>query len=584
VHYINCGGRHGLLPCIPLDPKRPDRAVLVAFEDAADADFVAGCLRQAAVAQADAVAGGAASSLRGSNPGGAPDLTRPRTVSTSPPLLEDVAALQGMGVDVLPRGRMRHAGLITPEALTALLQEELAGPRPWGGPGRRGLAAPGRMPAGRAGAPRVDGAAQAGAVSGGFAPVSTDLPDLLLRSLGSLPGGMAAAAAVVADGAKAPEGRGGSEAEACDWALDEVRQEQTQQQMPASASSVWSWQRTPAQQQPPPPPQQQQQQQQQELQPQQPQQQQQWGEAHAPAPSFKAGEVTQQAPAEPGVAVPGSTAAPSFSDAIGLTHPAASGQPPDELVAKEEVRGVRSVRGVRLGSCDTAALRIPWHTCSTFLTGSPPLLFQDLLGEFYSLESAWRESGGAGAADWWGEDSPALEDVERSAQQQPAAQGPPPSSPWEPGSGAAGAGSGADLGAEVSRLEWQFDAVLRQREGQREKGSDGRATPAAAADGSDAAVRGLLSVHGQLQELQRRVGAHISTLSSREGLEEAGLVAGDGTIDRRAGLRAMVGMQDTLNGEPGTTARDPCCCMGAQHNAEGARHASQRVVVSHGLE
>lgn len=74
------------------------------------------------------------------------------------------------------------------------------------------------------------------------------------------------------------------------------------------------------------------------------------------------------------------------------------------------------------------------------------------------------------------------------------------------------------------------------------------AAAAAAASGGAGAGGGLLSVHSQLQALQARVGSHLASLSSKESMAAAGLVAQDGTVDRKAGLAAMAGLQDTLDG------------------------------------
>jgi hypothetical protein len=195
VHYINCGGRHGVLPRLVLDPRRPGRATLVAFEDPADADYVAGCLR-AGLAGGDSVAA-------------VPP--RPQVVGTTPLLVEDIAALQGAhAVDVLPRGRLRHGKHLSPEALTILLEEILAVGRsaahnPWDGPVASAVPLPAAAVADPvalargsiAAAPAMEVAA---AAARSFVPLSTDLPDLLRRSLASLPGSMTAAAVAVAEG------------------------------------------------------------------------------------------------------------------------------------------------------------------------------------------------------------------------------------------------------------------------------------------------------------------------------------------------------------------------------------------------
>jgi hypothetical protein len=218
LHYVNFGGAHGLLPRVALDPRRPARQHLVAFEDAADADYVAGCLRDA-LAEGPAPVGvssgggddaAAAVALQAAVRGG----LRPRVVGSSPLLLEDVAALQGAEVDVLPRGRIRHGAGMGLEALAALLQEELVGGGGAGAGGGAGTPGAPRSPTPRAASPAaaapeltnvsgpgsaVIGSGPAPPASGGFVPVSTDLPDLLLRSLQSLPGSMAAAAAAVAE-------------------------------------------------------------------------------------------------------------------------------------------------------------------------------------------------------------------------------------------------------------------------------------------------------------------------------------------------------------------------------------------------
>ena len=136
--------------------------------------------------------------------------------TASPLLLEDVARLQGTGVAVLPRGRLRHAAQLSVEALNVLLHELLGSSgsvRSWGRPDsvQLGGAAPRTPvladPGTTAAAPAAPAtpsavtvaAAATPASSSGFAPITTDLPDLLRRSLESLPGGMAAAVAAVAD-------------------------------------------------------------------------------------------------------------------------------------------------------------------------------------------------------------------------------------------------------------------------------------------------------------------------------------------------------------------------------------------------
>jgi hypothetical protein len=172
--------------------------------------------------------------------------------------------------------------------------------------------------------------------------------------------------------------------------------------------------------------------------------------------------------------------------------------------------------------------------------GPPP---QDLLSEYYSLQDAWQQDGCSDNLDEW----LVGEDVQPLQQQQSAqpAQGPMQANPTGGGTGASAAGPGP-LSAEVSLLEAQLGAVLQQREekGQAHGGGGGLVA------GVEGMAAGLLGVHTQLMQLQQRVVQHLESLSSIQGLAREGLVADDGTVDRRAGLGAMVQLEDTLNGEP----------------------------------
>ena len=88
-------------------------------------------------------------------------------------------------------------------------------------------------------------------------------------------------------------------------------------------------------------------------------------------------------------------------------------------------------------------------------------------------------------------------------------------------------------------------ALEVQRQAEETRGTSGVGQAAGAEPG---VAQGLLEAHAQLQQLQGRVCDTLAVMSSKDMPREAGLLAEDGTLDRAAGLGAMVQLQDTLEG------------------------------------
>ncbi|KAI8473721.1 MAG: hypothetical protein J3K34DRAFT_164424 [Monoraphidium minutum] len=563
VHYVSFGGDHGLLPRVALDPRRPARGAVVVFEGAADADYVAGVLRAALAGPEggeDAGGGGGGGALAAGLAALRAEVRaglQPVVAAAPPLLLQDMARLQGADVEVLPAGRIRHGAALGLEALSVLLQEVLAG----GGGGAGGAGGGGGARRGTS-PPLAAGAALSGTPPppGGFVPVSTDLPDLLLASLGALPGSMAAAAAAVAEArgsaglataaqGGAPQqlpGQAGAEGEAA-AAAAAAAAVPTNTTTTSSSSSSGSSSSSPAG----------------------------GGDAPAEAPAalpeaWDASAVERQGEASGAGAVDawGRWAAAAAQDEGDV---AAQGGAPDSSSSAGSGGSGVSTAGLASDSSSTSSALAAPAAASAAPTNaafkralsilSPTFgktpeeissMQQGLLSEFYALEEASAGQGGAeGDDEWW------LERDERAQQRAPAAS--PGSAPSEPASGAGsmagssspaaggGASAGGSLGAEVAALEQQLGAVLRRQEEDAPAGQ-GAGPPHQGSPGLGSSTRGLLAVHSQLQALQQRVGGHLSSLSSKEGLQAAGLVAGDGSLDRTAGLSAMAQLQDTLDG------------------------------------
>ncbi|GAX74857.1 hypothetical protein CEUSTIGMA_g2303.t1 [Chlamydomonas eustigma] len=126
IHYINFGAQYGLLPCIPIErlalglPPRPSlngiaspMTCLVAFEDMADAEYVAATLRfnmEQEVRQKGAVV-----------PTGTVKINENAVLSTTPMFLDDLAQLQGAKLAVIPGDQLSRSARLTDEALKLLL-------------------------------------------------------------------------------------------------------------------------------------------------------------------------------------------------------------------------------------------------------------------------------------------------------------------------------------------------------------------------------------------------------------------------------------------------------------------------------
>lgn len=630
VHYVACGPHHGALPRVALDPRRPARATLVAFEDAADADYVAGCLRGALTGAAGGSPHPFANRASGGSSVGTASKAAPVVVSAGPLSLEDVGALQGTDVAVLPRGRLRHGAALGLGELSVLLQEALAPPgaawprsasgsesaAPAGAAAAAADAAvaawqrtPDTEPAAEGGEPRGSQAAAAaaaaaaeadmaqasasaaaapvvGAPEGGFAPVSTDLPELLLRSLQALPGGMAAAAAAVADAsaaqARAPSDQGGAHS-----STEPVAGEQEQQRGSSHSSAAAH----PSDAQP---------------------------VAHTPPRQPPVHAAPSETPKAAAKELTVWEAAAGARTAAEREAPLSAAAPPEASQAEvpqdpESANQVGQAQGAgpwhpwgRGGGPAARATLLWWlpppragtsRAISPRCVGrrawachAPPLL-QGLLEQFYALEALPGGGTGDPELDAWlmaapqpgsGEAAAAGRE-QRTLQQpvQPAGTGQGTGSgggaagrgsPAAAGSGPGGVGgdSGGALGSEVARLRSQVGTLLGQS-GDERGGSAGSAAsggPSERTAGGGAAA-GLLAAHGQLQALQARVSDSLASLTSKQAMAGAGLLAADGTVDRRAGLAAMVQLQDTLEGERGHRAREvgdqacmPCstCC------------------------
>ena len=170
---------------------------------------------------------------------------------------------------------------------------------------------------------------------------------------------------------------------------------------------------------------------------------------------------------------------------------------------------------------------------------------QGLLDAFYALEVQWQNEGGK--QDSWLD---AVDGLQQPEALQAVVPGAPACSNVAGGSSnpaaaaASSSGSSSSLGAEVLQLQSQLGAVLR-RQAEETRGTSGVGQAAGAEPG---VAQGLLEAHAQLQQLQGRVCDTLAVMSSKDMPREAGLLAEDGTLDRAAGLGAMVQLQDTLEG------------------------------------
>ena len=150
IHYINFGAQYGILPRITLAPPSTEAqgdggllaalagtgrgqaaSCLVAFEDAADAEFVAATLRSNLEAVLEREAD--VRSDRGAGPAGparAPAHQRPLRPSVlagSPLFLDDLARLQGTRLGVIPQGVLSRTARLSDPALQELLAGIITG-------------------------------------------------------------------------------------------------------------------------------------------------------------------------------------------------------------------------------------------------------------------------------------------------------------------------------------------------------------------------------------------------------------------------------------------------------------------------